>query len=330
MTASLGSRRWGVLLVGLVLLAAAVVPNLSPREVAGAAQATFMPGPPAVGDCVGDPVDPGWDNLGPTTTGTASVTYSYPQVEMSHCQNSRYGDVTALIADPTTPVVTTLSDSSSGGTTVVDANMDICRSATSRYVGIALAGDQVAPLLAGWYPNLVTATAASAPSVRQQAAGQHWLASIVYLPQGSDQGSVADRERYDKSLRNALFTGEGRNRTGLCLAGADLAQGDSGLIGCGTDHHSELFGLGTTGDQPMVRTDLLRSCRQVVARLTDNADFATAGLTVQVLATDMDQTPITSAAIPAHTNLNCGVSTTNHRVLVGSLLSIGSQPIPSK
>lgn len=326
----MSSRRWGVLLIGLVLLAAAVIPNLSARAVAGTAQAAPVPGPPAVGDCVTDPIDPDWDNLGvrPATTGTTIRTSNYPQVGISHCQSNRYGEITALIANPTKPVVTKTGGGSSSSPDVPDSNMDTCQSEAYRYVGITPPKPSQA-LLAGWYSQLVIGAAASIPSIRQQAVGQHWLACIVYLRGVTDPGPVADQERYANSLRNALFTGQERNRIGLCVAGADLHEAEGDLTGCGTDHHSEIFGLGATGDYPMARTDLQRTCRQVVARLTNLTDVTAAGLTVQMLATDMYHAPITSASIPANSNLSCGVSST-HRILVGSLLAIGSQPIPWK
>jgi len=328
----MSSRHRGVLLIGLVLLAAAVIPNLRSRTVAGTAQAVPVPGPPAVGDCVTDPIDPGWNNLGVRSVpaGTTVSTYTYPQVAISHCQVSRYGEITEVIANPTKPVVTTTGDGSGSSMDVTDSNMDTCQSAGYRYVGIATTGNSVAPLLARWYPQLFTDTAASTPSIRQQVAGQHWLACIVYLHGFTDPGLFAEQERYDSSLRNAFLTGAERNRTGLCVAGANLDQGKSGLIGCGTDHQSEIFGSGATDDHPMARTDLQRSCRQVVARLTNLQDVTAAGLTVQMLATDRYQAPITSASIPANTILSCGVTSTHYRSLAGSLLAIGSQPIPWK
>lgn len=88
--------------------------------------------------------------------------------------------------------------------------------------------------------------------------------------------------------------------------------------------------MGGTGNHPAARADLQASCRQVVARLTNIERISAAGLTVSMLATDMTQAPITGDSIPANANLACGVSSDHHRILVGSLLALGSQPIPWK
>lgn len=325
------TRSLGLLLIALVLLVAAVIPNV--RTVPGIAQAAPVAGAPTVGDCVTDPIYPGWNDLGlqsATTVGTTVGTYNYPQVGMSHCQGTRYGEITALINNPTKPVVTTSNSGNSRSMNVTDSNMDICGPAGYRYVGIAMSGSQPAPLLAGWYPLLAISTAASTPSIRQQAAGQHWLACIVYLRTSTGLPGAADQERYDKSIRNALFTGQERDRTGLCVAAADLDEAEGGDIGCATDHHSEILGLSTTGTHPVARTDLESTCHQVVARLTNIAKITAAGLTVRMVATDNNRTPITTASIPAATSVTCGVSSDGPRALVGSLLALGSRPIPFK
>lgn len=332
MSASGSSRRLGLLLIFLVLLVAAVAPNFSTRTVTGTAQAAPVEGPPAIGDCATDPINPDWNNLGvkSATAGTTVSTYAYPTVGISRCQGARYGEITALIPRPTKPLVTMTNSLSGNGTDVTDSNMDTCQLAGYRYVGITLTGGQPTPLLAGWSPLLVIGAAASTPSVRQQAAGQHWLACIVYLTASTEPPPVVDQERYDTSIRNALFTGQERDRVGLCVAAADLNEGETGQIGCATDHQSEIFGLGSTGNRPAARADLQASCRQVVARLTNIDKITAAGLTVSMLATDMTQAPITSDSIPANTALTCGVSTAHHRILSGSLLALGSQPIPWK
>lgn len=325
-------RSTGLLLIGLVLFSAAVIPNSSSRAVTGTAQAAPVPGPPAVGDCVTDPIDPGWNHPGvpPVAPGITTGTYTYPEVGIRQCQSSRYGEITALIGNPVRALFTPTSGGPTSSTAVADSNLDTCQAAAFHYVGIATTGKKVAPLVAGWYPQLLISTAVSTPSIRQEAAGQHWLACIVYLLGRYDSRPVADQERYDRSIRGALFTGQERDRTGMCVPGDDLSGGASGLVRCGNDHRGEIFGLGSTDDHPMARSELQRSCRRVVARLTNIPDIAAAGLTVQMVPTDTDQVAVDGAVIPAHTNLGCGVTTVGHRILTGSLLDIGSRPIPWK
>ena len=309
------------------VVAAAAVPGVRGRTVAGIPAASPVLGPPAVGDCVTDPIDPSWDSpaLLDDSGGGSAATYSYPRLAMSPCRGSRYGEVTAVIPTPDEPVMSVSSD----GTFVNDANVETCPPSASRYVGIGMTGTQRAPLLGVWYPSQVVDAAASIPSIRQAAAGQHWLACIVYL--GASAGrpqTIADQERYDGPLRDALSTGHQRNRIGTCATGSDLTGGELGLMGCATAHQSEIFAAGGSGTHSLARADLQESCDEVVDRLTGIPHLTTAGLSVQVLAIASDGTHLTAASIPAEVNLSCGVTTTHQRTLDGSLLALGDQSIP--
>lgn len=75
----------GLVLIGVVLLAAVVAPNMGVRSVPGTPEAAPVAGPPAVGDCVTDSVDPGWNLLGiqSATPGVTVGTYAYPSLGMS-------------------------------------------------------------------------------------------------------------------------------------------------------------------------------------------------------------------------------------------------------
>jgi hypothetical protein len=329
MRPALKSRGLGLLIIAVVLAVAAEIPDVMTRNVPGIALAAPVEAAPAVGDCITDPIDPSWNDLG--LQAGAAPTYIYPQVAAGRCQGRRYGEITAIIPDPTEPVVTASNNGTNRSLNVADPNMDICEPASYQYVGIPMTGTDPSPLLAGWSPPLLKiATAASTPSLRQQAAGQHWLACIVQLQTSAGLPAAADQERYDRTIRNALFTGQERDRLGLCVTGEHLDALDGGEIVCTTDHHSEVFGSRTTGAQPVARTDLLSTCRQVVTRLTNMDTIVAAGLTVEVVAADSTRAPITATFIPAATRVRCGVSSAGHRALVGSLLELGSRPIPWK
>lgn len=286
-----------------------------------------MPGPPVVGDCVLDPIGTSWDN--PAVAGSAlsgaPTTYAYPRLAMKPCQGSRYGEVTALIQTATEPVISISSD----GTFVNDANVETCSPAASEYVGIAMVGTQRAPLDGVWYPSQTVDAAASVPSIRQAAAGQHWLACIVYLgASAGSQQTVADQERYDGPLRGSMSSGQQGNRIGTCATGSDLTGGTLGLTGCGVVHRSEIFATGGSDARPLSRTNLQASCDRVVAHATGIPNITTAGFTVQVLAIDSTGAHVTSASIPAGLNLSCGVTAEHERKLDGSLLALGDRPIP--
>jgi hypothetical protein len=226
---------------------------------------------------------------------------------------------------PAEPVMGVGSD----GTFANDPAVDTCAPSASRYIGLAMTGSQRAPLPGGWYPSQTVEAAAAIPSQRQAASGQHWLACIAYLGASPVNSlAVADQERYDGSLRDALSTGHQRNRIGTCATGADLTGGEEGLVGCAHAHRSELFAAGGSGTDIVKRADLQQSCDQVAHRLTGIPDLLTAGFTVEVQAIASSGVPITAASIPAGVNVSCGVTARNGRQLNGSLLALGRQPIP--
>ena len=242
---------------------------------------------------------------------------------MNPCIAGRYGEVTALIMNPSTPVITDSASDGSTGPAVRDANITSCGKAGKSYVGIAAAAARWVSLPGGWHPIQQVFAAASTPSARQRAAGQHWLACLVYL--GADDGnpeSFADQERYDGPLRAALSTGGQRNRIGVCVADADL--GDS--VGCATAHESETFAFGGNQTHAVSRADLQQSCARVVQQATGIPDVAAAGLIVQLV--DNNGESVTAAQIPAGAVLSCSVTPRQNRRLGGSLLGLGKQPIP--
>ena len=199
-----------------------------------------------------------------------------------------------------------------------------------------MTGTQRAPLPGGWYPSQTVEAAATIPSLRQAAAGQHWLACIAYLGTSTpfstsspvDAVAIGGQERYDGSLRGAMSTGQQRDRIGTCAIGVDLTGGALGLVGCRSAHQSEVFASGGSGTGALNRTDLQQSCDQVAERFTGIPDLATAGFTVEVQAIASDGTPITAASIPAGVNVSCGATARNGRRLDGSLLALGGRPIP--
>jgi hypothetical protein len=320
-------RRVGLLLVVVVLLAVAVVPGVRPRTVAGTASAPPVPAPPTPGQCVLEPIDPLWNapSIDDRVGGGSATTSAYPRLTLGPCGGSRYGEVTTVTTTPAEPVIGVGSD----GTFANDPAVDTCAPAASRYIGLAMTGSQRAPLAGGWYPSQTVDAAATIPSRRQAASGQHWLACIAYLGASPvNPLAVADQERYDGSLRDALSTGRQRNRIGTCATDADLTGGVLGLVACTPPHRSELFAAGGSGTQPLERADLQQSCDLVAHRLTGIRDLDAAGFTVEVQAIASTGVPITTASIPAGVNVSCGVTARNGRQLNGSLLALGGQPIP--
>ncbi len=319
-------QRVGLVVIGVAVVLVAVVAGLRPHLVVGAAQAVPVPGPPAVGDCAVDPLpgpvrgpQPG----APVTATSGGTVPVYPAQQIQPCTGARYGEITAVIAAPRRTVVKGDTDN----LYLDDPNQNSCGPTAVQYVGVA-----TQPILRFWQPFLQVDIGMSSPSPRQKAAGQHWAACIVTLPP-PDSGPNPTTQtpappRYGKSIRNALTTGEQRDQLSLCLPSTDW--NDSFTIGgCRQPHALELLAGGDSGDHPVTRVQVEKTCQQLARQLTAMPDPTAAGaLSIQINVQDGSSTTITTPQIPAHSNLACAVTATGHRKLRGSLLALGRQPIP--
>ena len=249
----------------------------------------------------------------------------YPAQQIQPCTGARYGEITAIIA---TPLATLVKKDGAGNLYVDDPNLDSCGPEAMQYVGVAKQ-----PILGFWQPFLQLQTGMSGPSTRQKAAGQHWAACMVTLPPpeevpGTSTAQAPGPPNYGNSIRDALHTGEQRDQVGSCLASTDWNDYFT-VGGCRQPHGLELLGFGDSGDRPVTRAQVEASCQQLDRQLTAMSDpTAASALSARINVTDNNGRAITTAQIPAHSNLSCGVSTTGHRKLRGSLLALGRQPIP--
>lgn len=314
-------RSIGVMLIGLVLLAAIVVPKAGTQAVPGQARAAPIPGPPKVGDCVIDSVKSPWQGSG----AGAHQTYANPSQRTEPCAGLRYGEVTSMIFDPTTPTVSRNFDGSISS--ITDLNMEKCYRSNAEYLGLPMDGAAPNVFFQYWFPNLMAGATAAAPTGRQLAVGQHWLACVVYLLVDSTPPSDISL-RYGRSLRNAVVTGIGRDQLGICLLAGDWSAG-SQLGGCRSPHTTEVFAYGNTGPRSVARTALVASCTQLVRRFLRRKDETAAGrLHVQISVTDDTGLELEGGILPANSSAGCGVAVNGSRRLNGSLLAIGEGPIP--
>ena len=256
-----------------------------------------------------------------TSGGTVPV---YPAQEIGPCAGSRYGEITTLIGAAKPTVV----KGDESNRYLDDPNLDSCVPPTVRYVGMT---EQ--PVYRFWQMYLQINIALSKPSPRQQAAGEHWVACIVTLPLPQPAAATATAPastapRYGGSIRNAMLTGQQRDQLSACTADLDWDSG-IGVGGCSQPHSLELLAGGDSGDRPVARVQIEKTCLQLVRQLTAMPDPTAAGaLSVQVHAEDNTGVAITTSQIPAHSNLTCAVATTGTRKLRGSLRALGRQPIP--
>ena len=315
-----------MLVIGFALLLVAVVASRHSHLIAGSGVASPVPGPPAVGDCVLDPV---FDSILLATTLTATsggTSPVYPVVRTQSCRLDRYGDVASVIASPKPTVVRGDADNRY----LEDPNEDTCRRDAVKYLGLPAERSQ-----GFWQPAAGYITSLSGPSLRQEAAGQHWAACIVSIPQPGVTPTPSTTKvagppplQYGGSIRDALHTGAQRDQLGNCMPASDLP-GDGNSVVCGRPHAFEVMGLGGSADHAVDRSQLQTTCRQLVGRLTGMADPTAAGaLTIDIYAWDMDGSLRSISHVPSNVGLICGVATTGTRKLHGSLLALGTQPIP--
>jgi len=197
-------QRAGLVVIGVAVVLLAVVAVLRPHLVPGAGQAAAVLGPPAVGDCVLDPL-PSRPPSGIVTAASGGTVPMYPAQQIRTCTGARYGEITAVVAAPKPTVV---KGDSANNFHLYDPNEDSCVPTTIQYLGMT-----TQPLHRFWQTYLQINVALSRPSPRQEAAGQHWAACLVSLqpPDPAPATATAPAQappQYGTSIRNALHTGQ--------------------------------------------------------------------------------------------------------------------------
>lgn len=311
-------RRLGLLVIGLVAMVVTVVANLRPTSIDGSARSAPVPPMPTVGDCVLDPVSLSSLTSARNAAVAPSFGRSYPRQQIAPCTGARYGEVVTVIRAPRAPVMA--GDASNRY--VEDPNMDSCYRSTPRYLGLS-----AGPVSTYWEPFLRSTSAISAPSIRQQAAGQQWVACVMSLaPTDGATGQVL-RRTYTSTLRDAVHTGASRDALGSCLEFADREL-DVGSD-CARPHALELFAFGSTGASAVDRTELQATCLQLVRQVTAMPDPTAAGaLRLDMYVGQASAADDAEPAVPADSALQCGIVAVGQRALTGSLIALGSQPIP--
>lgn len=276
----------GALLVLLSFIGAAVMSSVAGPGVAGTPQAVELPGPPAVGDCL--LADPHRDS--------ATVPRFGP------CRAGGMGSLGEVVA------IRTLNGAER------TAESTDCRSSALTYAGLRPEGDAFAvpgapvddPIQ--WRYSVDVRTTWITQITAQPGAGS-WAACVARPNAGaSGPGRLAD----------AFGGGALPGAYGTCWQSDDLSAAAL-MVDCDEPHVAELIALGrAVSDGPIDPAEVRSSCLAQAAIVLRRADPTVGG----TLAIRID--PDDLSTIRVRSNPACFVTATDGRLIVGSLVGLGS------
>lgn len=305
-------RWWGLVLVAVVLLTGLAVARVAGPGIVGTGRAEPVPGPPVAGECIA-----ATDGASPTllSFNDRQLGGRAPAAATGPCDGEIYGEVVVVI-----DAASRAGSTDSGVEEPLDPAIDECLTAGSAFVGVSGTAAGAEPT---WSHRLQYYSAFAGPDDRQRAAGQDWLACVLRPANPDDDTTVPP---YRGTLRDAIFTGVERDRTGVCAPDPTLED----FVPCSLPHLGENFGLANTRE-PSTRAEWEDSCRAWVSALTGLADPTADGqleLTL-VVRDDVSGEYVGDPQIPAGAHLRCGlISADRDRMLTGSVRAIGDEPLP--
>lgn len=303
-------RRWGGVLILLAVgIVALVLPGLLGRQVSGSAVAVPVPAPPRVGDCL----------VAPPDHSPASSAVIAP------CAAERFGEVVTVTEEPRPAAATSRREGNEDAAVSADRDRQACSDAVLRYLGLAVGADHEGFVQSYWQPLAPLDMSIDQPSARQLAAGQHWRACDFYVHDHTGKSAS-----YLGSARDGYGVGSPPDALAYCLSTGDLMTGQS--VPCSEPHGAEAFGGTSTARPGLTAASLASSCAALAARLTRMPD-PTAGGVLQVQATAVHSpTGTTQPGLAGPGGLTgfaaCVLSAPSGRQLGGSVLALGSRPVP--
>ena len=331
MTAGSEKRWFGLVLVLAALLAAAVVASGSRPAVPGLPLVAPPPGPPGVGDCLTDRIDPSQIYLDDDTSQPAA----YPTELPTPCQGAHFGEVANVLSTaPARPVVSTTTYSGAAGSTdqgdvvlPIDALALHCQRFAEAYAGVPDSGqyETLQQIPNRWFPIATIVSAVVRPSVRQVAAGQDWGACVA-LPSVQ---ATADPP-FTGTLKNAYQAGyPAADLISLCDKDDDESLIGLSQVSCRTAHRVEYFGY-TQVDGQVALAALQRSCIALAAARMSSSD-PTRGdsLSVRAIAAYTAADGSTEIGVHEGGSAVCEVTpATPGRELAHSIANLGERPVP--
>ncbi|MET3807309.1 hypothetical protein ABIB25_004332 [Nakamurella sp. UYEF19] len=293
----------GVLLLVVALVATLAVPDVVGRSLAGAPSPEQIAAPPAVGSCVG-----AITGSGPARTGAdarPSVTGSQPVATVVPCTGRVMGEIISVtVANPRQ--VVTLQE--------YDEVHPSCRSQVETYLGTTatttLSGVQ-------WSRSIYVDVATVGPDGHDRAAGRTWTACVMT--------AVDQTYPVTASLKSSWTTRSLPDAYGLCWFDDVVQLGEP--VACTSPHRTQQLGYGLVSSPTDSGTSIvsavgydaiLAGCRTLAASVMDAADPTRGGsLDVRVV--------VSRSGAPY---VQCAVSATGSKKLTGSVIGLGTKPVP--
>ena len=279
-----------VVLVAVLVLAAAVARILAP-PVGGRAVAAPVAGAPMIGDCVA------------TNPFLSPLPDQVPSAVFGECSQPHAGEVVGVAVDRKQfpqMIVDRISVPDPRG----------CAGAAIISLGLAGVSDAVQP----WSIREVAPVDVVGPDLRQQAAGQSWVACVAY----SSPGNLS------QPLHQLFVRGQLPAAFGTC---------ETDLVGsCAHGHTDETFAdVDLTYAMPAAQT-LVPRCTALIGAVTRMPDV-TAGGRLQVIA-ELSYYDVAGHGHPGYppdhqpATAVCGLHLLGGGELVSTLVGLGAGPLP--
>jgi hypothetical protein len=308
-------RAGGIAMLILVLLAAAIVPNIATRVVSGRPEPAPVPGPPAIGDCVTS-VPPG------LFSGAGSKYLVVPPMQYGNCSEGHYGEVTAVL--PHVPLQRNPIQIDRGSGYEL---WNLCPTAGLEYAGLTDPATGNAADPAAWIPSLNAGFVFAGPDARQKASGQTWGACVL-----TAAGAVEDQPlQYSGSARGSVNGGRLPWMFGACTA--DTTENAS-QVPCTERHGVQILAQAELTTSDTSSTTRLADCAQVARRVTRMPDPTAGGRLVLAVRVDRydaagDPSRSTGPLRKSETQYGtCTIATAGAATLHGSLFGLGADPVP--
>ncbi|MET3807318.1 hypothetical protein ABIB25_004341 [Nakamurella sp. UYEF19] len=197
----MGRRVGGVAVLLVVMTGVVVASALSATVIGGSATALLVPGPPSVGDCLLEPV-----YLSPVSMDGKMY---FPRGRIGACTGRHVGEVIQVKLDfPVIPWAP--SEDYRTATSDPDVQAALTCPTGAAYLGLAGTGET------GWSPMIKLESGNVSPTVRQQAAGQRWVACVLLNPSSSSTAGSGLTGNYYTGRLKGGSAGTLPDQYGLC------------------------------------------------------------------------------------------------------------------